>query len=259
MLLRTKGIVLKNYPYGEADLLVTYLTEDAGIIKAFAKSPRKTKSRFGSSLEPLTYARISLFGREDSKILRLTQSDIIEPFHEIREELWMMESISRIIDLTLRIIPERQRDNNVFKLFFVTLKNFLLIREELTLKVLKLFYTVRLLAITGFSPKLDVCVRCGEVPETFNLLDGSLLCRKCLSFDDINNHKDGFITLSRGARRFYKSLLEWNLRSILRIKPSRAILYEVENLLQGHMRYHVIQTEGLLLPHPSQDRVSQEV
>ena len=50
MLHRTEGIVLKNFPYGEADLFVTYLTPDMGIIKTFAKSPRKTKSRFGSSL-----------------------------------------------------------------------------------------------------------------------------------------------------------------------------------------------------------------
>ena len=47
MLQRTEGIVLRTTPYGEADLIVTYLTKDHGIIKVFAKSPRKIKSRFG--------------------------------------------------------------------------------------------------------------------------------------------------------------------------------------------------------------------
>ena len=56
MLQRTEGIVLKTNPFGEADLIVTYLTRDYGILKTFAKSPRKIKSRFGSSLEPLTYS-----------------------------------------------------------------------------------------------------------------------------------------------------------------------------------------------------------
>jgi DNA repair protein RecO (recombination protein O) len=47
MLHRTEGIVLKTTPFGEADLIVTYLTRDCGILKTFAKSPRKIKSRFG--------------------------------------------------------------------------------------------------------------------------------------------------------------------------------------------------------------------
>ena len=66
MLKRTEGIVLRTFPFGEADLIVTHLTPDLGIIKSFAKSSRKTRSRFGSSLEPLTRSRISLFGKEDA-------------------------------------------------------------------------------------------------------------------------------------------------------------------------------------------------
>ncbi len=259
MLLRTKGIVLKNYPYGEADLLVTYLTEDVGIVRAFAKSSRKTKSRFGSSLEPLTYSRLSLFGREDSEIMRLTQSDIIKPFHDIREDLSKMEIISKIIELTLKIIPEKEHDINIFKLFLLTLKNFLTVSDLVRLRVLSLFYTVRMLALTGFSPKLDTCVRCKDVPETFNIMDGSLLCRKCLIHESGDRHEDVFIPFSRGARRFYKSLLEWNLKSILRIRPSKVLMDEIENLLERHMRYHVIQTRRHQPLHPSQDQVFQGV
>ena len=84
MLSRTEGIVLRTQKYGEADLIVTYLTSDRGIIKAFAKSPRKTRSRFGSSLEPLTYANISLWGKEQS-MPKITQSDVISSFHQLRE------------------------------------------------------------------------------------------------------------------------------------------------------------------------------
>ena len=79
MLHRTEGIVLKGAPYGEADLIVAFLTLDFGLMSAFAKSPRKTKSRFGSSLEPLTHSKIAFWGKEDSKLPRLTQADIIEP------------------------------------------------------------------------------------------------------------------------------------------------------------------------------------
>ncbi len=87
MLKRTEGIVLRTIPFGEADLIVTYLTPDFGIIKLFAKSPRKIKSRFGSSLEPLTHSKIAFWGKEDTALPRLTQSDILHPFHSIRDSL----------------------------------------------------------------------------------------------------------------------------------------------------------------------------
>ncbi len=45
MLQRTEGIVLKTDLFAEADLIVTYITKDCGIVKTFAKSPRKIKEQ----------------------------------------------------------------------------------------------------------------------------------------------------------------------------------------------------------------------
>src|SRR4030042_2109208 len=107
MLKRTEGIVLRTIPFGEADLIVTYLTPDFGIIKLFAKSPRKIKSRFGSSLEPLTESRMSFLGKEDAALPRLTQSDIVHPFRLLRDNLRCFLMLSEIIELTISFIPER--------------------------------------------------------------------------------------------------------------------------------------------------------
>jgi DNA repair protein RecO (recombination protein O) len=99
MLRRTEGIVLRTFPFGEADLIVTYLTPEFGILKLFAKSPRKIKSRFGSSLEPLTCSKISFWGKEDAALPKLTQSDIIHPFHSIRNNLHCFLKVSEILEL----------------------------------------------------------------------------------------------------------------------------------------------------------------
>ena len=104
MLQRTEGVVLRNIVFGEADLIVTYLTPDFGLLKLFAKSPRKIKSRFGSSLEPLTRTRISFWGKEDTALPRLTQSDIIHPFHLIRDTLNCFLKVLEIIELTIYVV-----------------------------------------------------------------------------------------------------------------------------------------------------------
>ncbi|HKN19111.1 MAG TPA: DNA repair protein RecO, partial [Dissulfurispiraceae bacterium] len=116
MLKRTYGIVLKNSVFGEADLIVTYLTPNYGLLRAFAKSPRKVRSRFGSSLEPLTYARISFFGKEEASLPRLTQSDIIKPFHVLRWDFKRLLNVSEILELCLNFLPEREPAPKIFKL-----------------------------------------------------------------------------------------------------------------------------------------------
>ena len=49
---RDQGIVLRTIKLGEADRIVTILTASHGKIRAVARGVRRTKSRFGSRLEP---------------------------------------------------------------------------------------------------------------------------------------------------------------------------------------------------------------
>ena len=123
MLHRTEGVVLRTIPFGDADLIVFFLTPDLGLLKTFAKSPLKTKSRFGSSLEPLTHSRIAFWGKENTTLPRLTQSDIIHSFQSIRDTLNCFLKVSEIIELTLQFIPEREANTKVYALFLHTLDN----------------------------------------------------------------------------------------------------------------------------------------
>jgi len=51
---KSKGIVLRSIRYGEADRIMDLYTQDTGLVSAIAKGIRRTKSRFGGRLEPLT-------------------------------------------------------------------------------------------------------------------------------------------------------------------------------------------------------------
>ncbi len=246
MLKRTEGIVLKNYAFGEADLIVTYLSRDYGIIKVFAKSPRKIKSRFGSSLEPLTYSKISFIGKEDANLPRLTQSDIIVSFHKLREDFECFNKISEILLLSLNLLPERDSNLEVFNLILQTL---LKLRSNCSNELYYLYCKKRLLEITGYSPRLDMCGRCGDdidvnvkcstsmlISESrakynFYVSHGSIICKKCIS--DENGSK----RLSPGALRFYRSLSGWDLSNIGRIKAPENLVAEISDLVDSHISY----------------------
>ncbi|MEW6107558.1 MAG: DNA repair protein RecO [Nitrospirota bacterium] len=228
MLHRTEGIVLKTTPYGEADLIVTYLTKDYGILKTFAKSPRKIKSRFGSSLEPFTHSKISFWGREDAALPRLTQSDIINSFHLPRNTVKCYLKISELIELILNFVPEREVNKRAFFLLMDILLSF---EEDCETEMLMLYYRVRLLELAGYLPKLDSCGRCGKKGDAFFVSHGTVLCENCS-----RGYETSF-RISAGIINLYSHLLNWSRSNIKRIKPTKELISEFSGLIDEHVRY----------------------
>jgi DNA repair protein RecO (recombination protein O) len=264
MLKRTNGIVLKNNVFGEADLIVTYLTNHYGLVKAFAKSPRKIKSRFGSSLEPLTYARIAFFGKEEASLPRLTQSDIIRPFHVLREDFNRLLNVSEILELCLNFLPEREPVPEIFRLLLHMMAT---LESNVDSKLYYLFYKMRLLQAAGYLPRLSACGKCGiqalaigstaatrptaagkptsairptpaPLPRgdgvgyyNFCVPQGSVICSRCSTGEGESIH------LSHGALRFQESLLKWNPSTLDRINAPEYLVHELTCIIDAHIRY----------------------
>lgn len=253
MLRRTEGIVLRTFPFGEADLIVTFLTPDFGLIKVFAKSPRKIKSRFGSSLEPLTCSRVAFWGKEDAALPRLTQSDIMQSFQTIRNNLHVFLKISEIMELTVTLIPEKEINENIYTLLYNTLNSIehsvagysgnslcgTRADEDLqgeqrihhNIDFLVSHYKVKFLKYAGFAPKLDVCGRCGEKGFFFYVSHGAVLCESCAKGIDAP------IQISAAMRKLYEDLLLWDTEKVQRIKPSQMLLASLSEVMSIHIKY----------------------
>ena len=233
MLHRTEAVIFKTTPFSDADLIVTAFTLDYGLIHTFAKSSRKTKSRFGSSLEPLTYAKVSFWGGEESTLPRLTQSDIIKPFQSLRERPGYFFQVMEIIELTLGLFAERETNRECFHLLITTLNRI----ENSGLKDSAVFntilYKIRLLDMVGYGPRLEGCARCGTAGYNFYISHGSIICGTCAE------GMDNPMKLSLGLIRLYESLRKWDISKIDRIKMTRALLAELSEVLDSHIRYTI--------------------
>jgi DNA repair protein RecO (recombination protein O) len=248
MLKRTEGIVLRSTPFGEADLIVTFFTLDYGIVKLFAKSPRKIKSRFGSSLEPITNSRLSFWGKEDTDLPRLTQSDIIHSFQRIRDNVALFLKVSEMIELILCFIPERDANKKAYYLLQKTLQNiddrFQSSDKKSTFKksgsfkngsiyddVITVHFKLRLLKLVGFAPQLESCGRCGKDGSCFYTSQGSILCERCAMGVDMP------IRISPPVVSLYNNLLSWETSKIERIKPAYSILSDLSDVINTHIQY----------------------
>ncbi|MBI4687780.1 MAG: DNA repair protein RecO [Nitrospirae bacterium] len=236
MLLRTEGIVLKTHKYGEADLIVTYFTLQKGIIKAFAKSPRKTKSRFGSSMEPLTYSMISLWGKEQS-MPKITQSDIISSFHNIRENLHDFINSSKLIEILLSLTPEGIPNKRLFSFLLNTL-NLIASLEQKQKETFYLILQVHLLTLLGYAPRLKGCGKCGAKTLDFYPSLGTPLCGKCAVRPLVG--KEPPVRITEGLINFYSHCLAWPVYILRRLKPRQDTIAELSFIIDKHLN-HLLQ------------------
>jgi DNA repair protein RecO (recombination protein O) len=234
MLTRTEGIVLRTQDYGEADLIVTFITPDRGIIKLFAKSPRKTKSRFGSSLEPLTHSRIAFWGKEQANLPKITQSDIINSFHQLREDYECFVNVSRLIEMILALTPPGMGNKQIFS-FLLNVLELLIASVPADRDALHLITRIRFLALSGCAPRLSGCGRCGAKSHDFYPDAGTVLCAGCV----IKKGEAGkpFIRISSKTVQFYTHTIEWPIMKSNRLRPDSATLQALSQLIDRHLGY----------------------
>ena len=68
-LYRDEGVVLRVQKLGEADRIVTVLTKRHGRVRAVAKGVRRTRSKFGATVEPFSHVDLQLFAGRNLDIV----------------------------------------------------------------------------------------------------------------------------------------------------------------------------------------------
>src|SRR6266404_794912 len=82
---KTEAVVLRSIRFGEADRVLHLYTSERGRIGAVAKGVRKTKSRFGGRLEPLSHVELMLH-EGSGELHTVTGVDLINPHSRTREQ-----------------------------------------------------------------------------------------------------------------------------------------------------------------------------
>lgn len=179
--LKTTGFVLRTLSYSESDLIVSFYSHDYGKIKGIAKGAKRSKKRFANVFEPFSLTNI-IFTRKSRDMLAFIEScDIIDHYHDIRQDMEKTLIASYFIDLTDHFSPEGKKNENIFLL----LQDFLLLltKEKASDAVVR-FFEMRLLKLAGFEPALDCCIVC-KTPVTngnsyyFHAGEGGITCSAC--------------------------------------------------------------------------------
>jgi DNA repair protein RecO (recombination protein O) len=238
-LYRTNGIVLRTYKLGEADRIVSFITDSHGKVRAVAKGVRKTKSRIGARLEPMSHVALLMYkGRGDLDIV--SQADSIEQFRVIREDLDRLTHAAALIEAVDLLAEEGEPDERLYSMLGGALRS---LNSNDSALIVASFYW-KLLAHAGYEPMLDACVRCGVDDEDalvgFDPAAGGVTCRTCT----IGSR------MSTRAYELMQLILGGQLNVALR-EPAGAATHEVERLATAALEHQLERRlkAGRLLDH----------
>jgi DNA repair protein RecO (recombination protein O) len=226
-LYRDTGVVLRTYKLRESDRIVVFHTAENGKVRAVAKGVRKTKSKFGARLEPMSHVRLLLYRGRELDIV--SQAEAVEPLSPMLSSLDRASQGLAVIEAVDQLSLEREPNPQLYRMLVGVLRTIATSPSPLNVAA---FYW-KLLANEGMRPELDRCVRCGGTEPAvqfvaFDLNEGGVLCRSCRSGQAI----------SPGALTILREILGGQLVQAL-ARDESPLTHEVSSLATRALEFHI--------------------
>lgn len=175
---KTNGLIIKVQSIGEADRLVTVLTDSFGVIRAFVRRAKDIKSPKCASTGLLCYSSLSI--SESKGTYNINDAKSIQMFMGLRNDVRAMSLAQYFCELCAHLCPKEQEASEFLRLILNALH--LLSNNKKDPLLIKACVEMRLLSLCGYMPDLVMCSSCGEYESeqmVFNAKAGKLLCIDC--------------------------------------------------------------------------------
>jgi DNA repair protein RecO (recombination protein O) len=229
-LVETEAIVLRTYRLGEADKIASLLTRQMGRIRAVASGAQRSRSRYGGTLEPLSYVRIWVFERENRDLGRLNSAELIESFFDMQKDYAAQAAAQYLAEVCERLLPEREANDRVFRLLVAVLRG---LKRGAGIDAPLVYFDYWFLRVAGFLPDFERCSACGRRLDDGYYGAGSegLVCGVCHSPLTPRRIEREGLTLAEALRS--SSPEAWWAR-----KDPMARVRELRRFLQALIEFH---------------------
>jgi DNA repair protein RecO (recombination protein O) len=238
----SEAIVLRGYPLGEGDRLVSFLDRQAGRLRGVARGAKLPKSRFGSTLELLSYIRIWYFERENRDLVRINQCELIESFLDVQSDYQAGICLALISEVTEAVLGEREVADPQFRLVLLGARA---VRKHGASPVVLAYFCLWTARLGGWLGALDRCARCLRGAENESLFafpgHAEMYCVNCREL--------GMRPTSKEALSFGRQALSGTLDRLVSLNPGVAPASEILgfslDILEQHMEKKLISRKML--------------
>ena len=186
-LYRDEGVVLRVQKLGEADRIITILTRRHGRVRAVAKGVRRTRSKFGATVEPFSHVDLQLYAGRNLDIV--VQAESLTPYGErLARDYARYTAGTAVLETAERLTAEEREPS--LRLFLLVIGALRTLSPQPSSSqaapqrdpsmVLDAFF-LRAMSVSGYAPSLEDCARCGEPGphRAFSVPAGGVVCPAC--------------------------------------------------------------------------------
>jgi DNA repair protein RecO (recombination protein O) len=152
-----EAIVLRVWPFHEADLLVSLFTREQGRVKGVARHAMRSRRRFGGALEPMTYVRASYAERPKQELVRLDSFEILSSPLSRPVDYARTAALQFVAEVVEEALPEGAAEDAVFRLMLAVLDEMQVGRVWMPVT----YFALWMSRLMGWMPELGRCVVCG--------------------------------------------------------------------------------------------------
>ncbi len=178
MLISTDALVIREMNIGEKDRLITLMTRDMGVIRAFAVGAKSIKSKKGAATGLLAYSNFSIQKKGDT--YKITEAVPIKIFFGASSDIESL-SLSQYFCELCAVLGAHETNSEEFLRLILNSLEFLT-ANKMKPSLIKAITELRIAVISGYMPNLVACDGCGKFEDDimyFRISDGTLLCKNC--------------------------------------------------------------------------------
>ena len=188
---RVNGLVIKETEVGEYDKLLTVLTEKYGKLFVMGKGAKSVRSRHMAATQLFSYSSFNL--RKRGNYYYITDSDLIENYYDIRNDMLKVALATFICDVVSHVAREEFEETSLLKLTLNTL--FAIAKNVKNMEHIRACFELRIALECGFMPDVTMCSECDNQHPSVSYLDimnGVITCEKCRQKQSLAIVKDAF-------------------------------------------------------------------
>ncbi len=234
MNISTRGLVIREQTIGESDRLVTLLTADYGLIRAFVRGAKQIKSRLASTTSLFAYCDFTLYRGRDAFVV--DNASPIEVFFDLRNDIVRLSLAQYFAQLAYELCEEEQPAGESLSIMLNSLH--LICKGSKDIRLIKSAFELRMLCLGGYMPDILACANCGTYESDimyFDTLDGCIYCENCQKPGAVMCPKNvitaiRFICLTEPKKIFSFSLNDDNLNLLSQISEKYLLSRIQKNL-----------------------------
>ncbi len=180
-LYRDEGVVLRVQKLGEADRIITILTRRHGRVRAVAKGVRRTRSKFGATVEPFSHVDVQLYAGRNLDIV--TQAESLTSYGEkLVGDYARYTAGTAVLETAERLTAEEREPS--LRLFLLVIGALRALTQEEPRRDSSLVldaFLLRSMSVSGYAPALQECARCAAPGphRAFSVPAGGSVCIAC--------------------------------------------------------------------------------